>query len=58
LVRKPLDFLLPIRRFPQKNGAARKNQPSSIAISTKEVMMSLRKNERCPIHNSFFCCRW
>jgi hypothetical protein len=20
--------------------------------------MSLRKNERCPIHNSFFCCRW
>ena len=20
--------------------------------------MSLRKNERCPIRNSFFCCRW
>jgi hypothetical protein len=20
--------------------------------------MSLRKNERCPILNSFFCCRW
>jgi hypothetical protein len=20
--------------------------------------MSLRKNERSPIHNSFFCCRW
>jgi hypothetical protein len=20
--------------------------------------MSLRKNERCPIYNSFFCCRW
>jgi hypothetical protein len=20
--------------------------------------MSLRKNERCPIHKSFFCCRW
>jgi hypothetical protein len=20
--------------------------------------MSLRKNERGPIHNSFFCCRW
>jgi hypothetical protein len=27
-------------------------------MSTKEVTMSLRKNERCPIHNSFFCCRW
>ena len=20
--------------------------------------MSLRQNERCPIHDSFFCCRW
>jgi hypothetical protein len=20
--------------------------------------MSFRKNERCPIRNSFFCCRW
>ena len=34
--------------FHRKIWAARQNQPSSIAMSTKEVTMSLRQNERGP----------
>jgi hypothetical protein len=51
-----LDFLLPIREIStEKFGGVRKNQPSSIALCTKEVTMSLRMNERFPIHNACRC---